>query len=131
MTLLNWSIIEYSAKYESTEELHHVKEIIRWGVDYLLKTFNSSADTTNNIVAEVGQGLASRGSKLNDHYSWMRPEATASILFKDDKANSHKLVHGAFNLWKLASRDIKYKNVYTGQWDVASYNSTSLAASLK
>ncbi|KAG6478568.1 hypothetical protein ZIOFF_062011 [Zingiber officinale] len=74
MNLLSWSVIEYNAKYESTKELHHIKETIRWGVDYLLKTFNSSADTTNNIVAEVEQGLASRGSKLNDHYSWMRPE---------------------------------------------------------
>ncbi|KAG6514201.1 hypothetical protein ZIOFF_024545 [Zingiber officinale] len=156
-SLLSWSVIEYSAKYESTKELHHIKEIIRWGVDYLLKTFNSSADTTNNIVAEVEQGLASRGSKLNNHYSWMRPEdidyqcwlpsvwarcsdlaaevaaalAVASIVFKNDKANSYKLVHGVFTLWKFASRDIKHKNVYIGQWDAASFNSTSLVESLK
>ncbi|KAG6507865.1 hypothetical protein ZIOFF_033218 [Zingiber officinale] len=74
MTFLSWSVIDYSAKYESTKELHHIKEIIRWGADYLLKIFNSSTDTTNNIVVEVEQGLASRGSKLNNHYSWMRPE---------------------------------------------------------
>ncbi|KAG6539149.1 hypothetical protein ZIOFF_004302 [Zingiber officinale] len=156
-SLLSWSVIEYSAKYESTKELHHIKEIIRWGVDYLLKTFNSSVDTTNNIVAEVEQGLASRGSKLNNHYSWMRPEdidyqcwlpsvwarcsdlaaevaaalAVASIVFKNDKVNSYKLVHGVFTLWKFASRDIKHKNVYVGQWDAASFNSTSLVDSLK
>ncbi|XP_042414357.1 endoglucanase 9-like isoform X1 [Zingiber officinale] len=154
MTMLSWSVIEYSTKYEAAGELHHVKEIIRWGVDYLLKTFNSSADTTDSIVAEflqVGQGSASGGTKQNDHYCWMRPEdidyrrpvaicwdrcsdlaaeaaaalAAASIVFKDDKAYSHKLVHGASTLWKFASRYTKHKSVYTGQWDAASYNSTS------
>ncbi|KAG6472478.1 hypothetical protein ZIOFF_069942 [Zingiber officinale] len=31
-------------------------------------------NTTNNIIVEVGQGLASSGSKINDHYCWMRLE---------------------------------------------------------
>ena len=53
MTLLSWSVIEYSAKYEAAGELDHVKEIIKWGADYLLKTFNSSADTIDSLVAQV------------------------------------------------------------------------------
>lgn len=53
MTMLSWSVIEYSAKYEASGELNHVKEIIKWGTDYLLKTFNSSADTIDRIAAQV------------------------------------------------------------------------------
>lgn len=100
---------------------------------------------------QVGQGSSSGGTKANDHYCWMRPEdidyprpvaicrdkcsdlmaetaaalAAASIVFKDDSAYSQKLVHGASTLWKFASKDIRHKNTYTGQWDATSYNSTS------
>lgn len=53
MTMLSWSVIEYSAKYEAAGELNHVKEIIKWGTDYILKTFNSTADTIDRIAAQV------------------------------------------------------------------------------
>ena len=53
MTMLSWSVIEYSDKYEAAGELDHVKGIIKWGTDYLLKTFNSSADIIDRIVAQV------------------------------------------------------------------------------
>lgn len=53
MTMLSWSVIEYSGKYEAAGELNHVKEIIKWGTDYFLKTFNSSADTIDRIAAQV------------------------------------------------------------------------------
>ena len=53
MTMLSWSVIEYSAKYEAAGELAHVKEIIKWGTDYFLKTFNSTADTISQLVAQV------------------------------------------------------------------------------
>lgn len=53
MTLLSWSVIEYSAKYEAAGELAHVKELIKWGSDYFLKTFNNSADTINKLVTQV------------------------------------------------------------------------------
>lgn len=39
MTLLSWSTMEYQGKYADIGELHHVREIIRWGSDYLLKVF--------------------------------------------------------------------------------------------
>ncbi|CAH2078092.1 unnamed protein product [Thlaspi arvense] len=129
MTLLSWSVIEYSAKYEAARELDHVKELIKWGTDYLLKTFNSSADIIYAMVEQVGSGDTSKKSVVhNDHYCWMRPEdidykrtvtscygscsylaaemsaalASASIVFKDDKAYSKKLVHGAKTLYKFA-----------------------------
>jgi hypothetical protein len=53
MTLLSWSVIEYSAKYEAAGELAHVRDTIKWGADYLLKTFNSTADTIDRLVAQV------------------------------------------------------------------------------
>lgn len=59
MTLLSWSVIEYSAKYEAAGELAHVKELIKWGSDYFLKTFNNSADTINTLVTQVWLWLLS------------------------------------------------------------------------
>ena len=53
MTMLSWSVIEYSAKYEAAGELAHVKEIIKWGTDYFLKCFNSTADTVDRLASQV------------------------------------------------------------------------------
>nr|GMD47348.1 endoglucanase 25-like [Ipomoea batatas] len=87
LTMLSWSVIEYSSKYEAAGELNHVKDIIQWGTNYLLKTFNSSADTIDRVVVQIAVALAS-----------------ASIVFKDREAYSQKLVHGARTLFKF-SRD--------------------------
>ncbi|RZC88688.1 hypothetical protein C5167_004065, partial [Papaver somniferum] len=131
MTMLSWSVIEYSGKYKAAGELNHVKEIIKWGTDYLLKTFDSSADTIDRIYAQVGTGDTSgwtgKIDTPNDRYCWMRPEdmdyprdvhechrcsdlaaemaaalASASIVFKDNKKYSKKLVHGAETLYQFA-----------------------------
>lgn len=53
MTLLSWSVIEYSAKYDAVGELGHVRDIIKWGSDYFLKTFNSTADSIDFVIAQV------------------------------------------------------------------------------
>mgnify|MGYP002776915382 CR=1 FL=1 len=53
ITVLSWSVIEYSAKYEAMGELDHVKDIIKWGTDYILKTFNKTADSINQVYAQV------------------------------------------------------------------------------
>ncbi|CAH8314186.1 unnamed protein product [Eruca vesicaria subsp. sativa] len=124
MTMLSWSVIEYSAKYEAAGELDHVKELIKWGSDYFLKTFNSSADTVDRMVSQVGSGHTSGGSDC-----WTRPEdidyarlahtcysgcsdlaaemtaalASASIVFKDNSEYSKKLVHGAVTLYNFAN----------------------------
>lgn len=58
ITMLSWSVIEYSGKYEATGELNHVKELIKWGTDYFLKTFNSTADTITTLAAQVPNLLA-------------------------------------------------------------------------
>ncbi|GFY89237.1 glycosyl hydrolase 9A1 [Actinidia rufa] len=53
-------------KYETAGELNHVKNVVKWGTDYFLKTFNSSADTMDRMAAQ-------KGPTPNDHYCWMRP----------------------------------------------------------
>lgn len=53
MTLLSWSVIEYNHKYKAIGEYDHIREIIKWGTDYLLLTFNSSATTINKIYSQV------------------------------------------------------------------------------
>ncbi|RRT65080.1 hypothetical protein B296_00041309 [Ensete ventricosum] len=53
MTLLSWSVIEYSDKYKDIGEYDHVRELIKWGTDYLLKTFNSSATTITKIYSQA------------------------------------------------------------------------------
>ncbi|MFS7978803.1 putative cellulase [Helianthus anomalus] len=149
MTMLSWSVIEYRAKYEAAGELNHVKEIIKWGTDYFLKTFNSTADSISQLVAQVGKGDTSGGtSDPNDHTCWMRPEdidyprpvtecsscsdlaaemaaalASASIVFKDNKAYSKKLVHGAATLWKFA-RDQRGSYSAGGSDAATFYNSS-------
>ncbi|ESQ54907.1 hypothetical protein EUTSA_v10024681mg [Eutrema salsugineum] len=133
MAVLSWSVIEYSAKYQSAGELDHVKELIKWGTDYFLKTFNSSSAGYKRfaflLFAQVGFGDTSGGSVIhNDHYCWMRPEdidykrtvtpcygtcpylaaemaaalASASIVFKDNRIYSQKLVKGAKILYDFA-----------------------------
>lgn len=52
---MSWSVIEYSAKYEAAGELNHVEDIIKWGSDYFLKTFNSTADDISQIIVEVNK----------------------------------------------------------------------------
>ncbi|ESR44586.1 hypothetical protein CICLE_v10003884mg, partial [Citrus x clementina] len=124
VTMLSWSVIEYRAKYEAAGELNHVKEIIKWGTDYLLKTFNHSADSISRIIAQVGVGDISGGNKIpNDLYCWIRPEgidydrpvqectsssdlaaemAAASIVFKDNEEYSKKLIHSAIMIFKFS-----------------------------
>lgn len=152
MTMLSWSVLEYSAKYEAIEELDHVKDVIKWGTDYLLKTFNSSADSIAMIASQVG-GDDPSSTETNPHYlnCWIRPEdisnndprpiytcyncpalaaemaaalASASIVFKDSHDYSKQLVHGAKILFKFATKE-QGEN-YAGGTDQPSfyYNST-------
>lgn len=152
MTMLSWSALEYSTKYEANGELDHVKDIIKWGTDYLLKTFNSSADSINMIASQVGGGdPSSKDTDPHDLNCWMRPEdidyndprpvykcyncpalaaemaaalAAASIVFKDNQDYSIKLVHGAKILFQFATK--RQGGDYAGKPDAPSvyYNST-------
>lgn len=113
--------------------------------------FSFSLSIANLLLLQVGIGSTAGGSTThNDHYCWMRPEdidyprpvtechscsdlaaemaaalAAASIVFKDNKAYSQKLVHGAKTLFRF-SRDQRGRYSAGGGSDAALfYNSTS------
>ncbi|KAF9587080.1 hypothetical protein IFM89_039700 [Coptis chinensis] len=149
MTMLSWSVIEYNKKYKAIDEYDHAKELIKWGTDYLLLTFNSSATTIDQIYSQVG-GSQSGSTTDDDHTCWQRPEdmtyqrpvqittqgpdlagemaaalASASIVFRDDVKYSKKLLDGATALYKFAddlNRRLSYSrgNSYIAPY----YNST-------
>ncbi|KAJ7520511.1 hypothetical protein O6H91_19G008600 [Diphasiastrum complanatum] len=135
ITMLSWSVIEYSAKYEAAGELEHVQDLIQWGADYLLKTFKSSAQSVDIIYAQVGQGVNKTSEDLNDLTCWERPEsmdyprpvsevqagsdlagemaaalAAASIVFRGRSHYARTLVDAAAQLFKMA-RD--RRGIYT------------------
>ncbi|CAN6268395.1 unnamed protein product [Urochloa humidicola] len=151
MTLLSWSVIEYSAKYKAVGEYDHVRELIRWGTDYLLRTFNSSASTIGHVYAQVGAAKI-KSKTPDDHYCWNRPEdmayprptvqlstapdlgaeiaaalAAASIAFRDDAAYSKKLAHGAATVYEFATRGNNEQATYSRNRPEIEpfYNSTS------
>lgn len=53
MTMLSWTVIEYSHKYKGIGEYNHIRELIKWGTDYLLLTFNSTASTIDHVYSQV------------------------------------------------------------------------------
>lgn len=59
VTVLSWTVIEYQQKYADIGELDHVKDIIKWGSEYLLKLFippNSTSDFAT-LYSQVTFGL--------------------------------------------------------------------------
>ncbi|KAI8555974.1 hypothetical protein RHMOL_Rhmol05G0217200 [Rhododendron molle] len=136
MTMLSWSVIEYEAKYRAIGEYDHVRDLIKWGTDYLLLTFNNTATKLDKIYSQVGGGLVN-GTTPDDYYCWERPEdmdyarpvqttrsgpelagemaaafAAASIVFRDDIAYSTKLVKGAATVFAFA-RDFGKRTTYS------------------
>ncbi|KAF3443490.1 hypothetical protein FNV43_RR13173 [Rhamnella rubrinervis] len=89
MTMLNWSVLEYNAKHRAVGELKHVREIIKWGTNYLLQTFDyldyvvsqvvggdTSLDGTNFGIKTVGfapKTLASTTLDINATTAWLLP----------------------------------------------------------
>ncbi|XP_019152465.1 PREDICTED: endoglucanase 12 [Ipomoea nil] len=150
MTMLSWSVIEYEHKFRAAGEYDHVRDLIRWGTDYLLRTFNSSASTIDKIYSQVGG--STNGSKTpDDHYCWQRPEdmayprpvqtafsgpdlagemaaalAAASIVFRDNAVYSAKLAKGAETVYAFA-RDRGKRTPYSrgNPYIETYYNSTS------
>ncbi|RWV90743.1 hypothetical protein GW17_00047028 [Ensete ventricosum] len=81
VTLLSWTVIEYSHNYAAIGQLEHVMDIIKWGSDYLLKlliTPTSSSEPeylfSQESILSVG-GSANDDAKVdNDIACWQRPE---------------------------------------------------------
>lgn len=60
ITLLSWTVIEYHQKYSDIGELDHVKEIIKWGSDYLLKLFvppNITSNTPTTLYSQASLSI--------------------------------------------------------------------------
>lgn len=149
MTLLSWSVIEYSHKYKANGEYEHVRSIIKWGTDYLLKTFNSTGTNIDKVYSQVG--VAKNASTTpDDHYCWTRPEdmdyprpvtvsssapdlggemaaalASASIVFRDDAAYSKKLIKGASTIYNFARSNGKRTPYSKGVLDIALFYNSS------
>ncbi|KAJ8615959.1 hypothetical protein MRB53_035331 [Persea americana] len=145
MTMLSWTVIEYSHKYKGIGEYNHIRELIKWGTDYLLLTFNSTASTIDHVYSQVGTGR--NGSTTpDDRYCWQRPEdmsynrpvelivsgpdlagemaaalAAASIVFRDKVSYSKKLIRAATTLFRFA-RDFNRRTTYSrGNPNIAPY----------
>ncbi|KAM7487321.1 hypothetical protein LguiB_024805 [Lonicera macranthoides] len=149
MTTLSWSVIEYEHKYKDIGEYNHVRELIKWGTDYLLLTFNSSSTKIDKIYSQVG-GSRNGSTTPDDHTCWTRPEdmdyprpiqtaysgpdlagemaaamAAASIVFRDDKSYSKKLVNGATTVFSFARNFGKRARYSQGNPEIEPYyNST-------
>ncbi|RID45766.1 hypothetical protein BRARA_I02468 [Brassica rapa] len=131
------------SKYQSAGEITHAQGVIKWGTDYFLNSFYSNDTTISQMVSQVKQKIGSRGSGVpDDDYCWMRPEdidyprpvglcftkcsqlaaemsaalASASIVFKDDRDYSKKLIHVARTLYNFAESSITW--LYYGTGDV-------------
>ncbi|XP_073134712.1 endoglucanase 25-like [Henckelia pumila] len=131
VTLLSWTVIEYRQKYADLGELDHIKDIIKWGTDYLLKVFIPPATNQASAVlySQVGGNDGSSGQE-NDISCWQKPEdmkytrhvsvcddtaadlageivsalSAASLVLVGEKEYSAKLVEAAEKLFNLATR---------------------------
>nr|XP_048331648.1 endoglucanase 25-like [Ziziphus jujuba var. spinosa] len=142
ITLLSWTVIEYHQKYDDIHELAHVKDIIKWGTEYLLKVFVPPMDATSGRTILYSQvGVASNKSAAsNDMTCWQRPEdmdydrpvsvcdgsasdlageivaalSAASMVFKEDDVYSRKLAKAAEKLFEVAwNEDPHRQGTYT------------------
>ncbi|XP_057504189.1 endoglucanase 10-like [Actinidia eriantha] len=142
ITLLSWTVLEYHQKYAEIGELEHVKDIVKWGSDYLLKVFvppNTKTSDQATLYSQVGSTV--NDTKVEtDLTCWQRPEdmtyprpvsvcdatatdlaaevvaalSAASLVFKQDKDYSAKLVKSAEELFDLTMKvDTKQQTTYT------------------
>ncbi|GAB4855923.1 Endoglucanase 12 [Ancistrocladus abbreviatus] len=149
MTMLSWSVIEYPHKYHAINEYDHVHNLIKWGTDYLLKTFKNTATKIDKVYSQVG-GALNNSNTPNDYTCWERPEdmdyprpvqtayagpdlagemaaafAVAAIVFQDDDAYSKKLIKGAQTIFSFARDGGKRTRHSSGNpWIAPYYNST-------
>ncbi|XP_008786534.2 endoglucanase 10-like [Phoenix dactylifera] len=139
ITLLSWTVIEYHQKYAEIGQLDHIKDIIKWGSEYLLKLYIPSGSTSKQalLFSQVGSSNNDTTSD-NDITCWQRPEdmnygrpvsicgssasdlagemiaamAAASLVFEEDEAYSRSLILASESLFELATKN-KNKATYT------------------
>ena len=146
MTMLSWGGIDYEAAYQKSGQMDELREAVKWGTDYFLKTHETdSSGKTKRLWVQVGD--------KSDHSHWVAPEkihevterksyyidannpgsdaaagtasalASASMLFEDvDKAYADKLLKNAIALYDFAET---YKGKYSDSVPEASPMYTS------
>ncbi|KAL5075579.1 hypothetical protein RYX36_014563 [Vicia faba] len=161
MSLLSWTAMEYQTKFADIDELDHVRDIIKWGTDYLLKVFITSTGSNLTLYSQARYKFhiitISTNNEANDINCWQRPEdmsygrpvsvcdgsatdlageivaalSAASMVFKEDKDYSGKLVQAAESLFEVVTKeDPKKQGTYTnvdacGKQARMLYNSSS------
>ncbi|XP_025083907.1 LOW QUALITY PROTEIN: uncharacterized protein LOC112557954 [Pomacea canaliculata] len=120
--ILLWGLQLFKDGYQRTNQLDNMYDMIKWGLDYMLKAWNPS---TKELVVQIGDGNA-------DHSFWGRPEdmtmnrpclkvrnpqdggadiagewaaalAAGSIVFKDkDSSYASQLLTAAESLYSFA-----------------------------
>lgn len=138
ITILGWSLIKFKDGYVRAGQLDKMYDAIKWGYDYLLKTWNANS---NELTVQVGDTDM-------DHAYWGRPEdmtmarpcqvannnvhgadiaagtaaalATGAIVFRDKGDNSYanQLLNAAKSVYNFA----KY---HRGQFVSATYTSSN------
>ncbi|XP_042374755.1 endoglucanase 6-like [Zingiber officinale] len=75
VTMIAWGVAEYGRQMETSGELGHAMEAIKWGTDYLLKAHPQPFV----LYGEVGDGNT-------DHHCWQRPEdmTTSRLAYRID-----------------------------------------------
>ncbi len=125
LTMLAWGGVEYGSAYEEAQQMAPLRDILKWGADYLMKCHVRNPDgSTSEFYGQVGDGDI-------DHAYWGRAEsmvmarpafkidpthpgsdlagetaaslAATSILFKDsDPVYAAKLIDHARALYTFA-----------------------------
>ncbi|XP_051192231.1 endoglucanase 8 [Lolium perenne] len=124
VTTLAWAALAFKPELQKTGELKNVHAAIKWGTDYFLKC----ATKKNHMWVQVGDPNL-------DHQCWVRPEnmntprtlyqiddktpgteiaaetaaalAAASLVFRNEKAYSRRLINKAKLLYQFGKSHLK------------------------
>ncbi|XP_052482536.1 endoglucanase 25 isoform X1 [Gossypium raimondii] len=142
ITLLSWSVVEYHRKYADIGELEHIKDVIKWGSDYLLKVFvpPTAKSDPSLLYSQVGSaGNDTKNPVPNDINCWQRPEdmrykrpvsvcnetasdlageivaalSAASIVFKQENEYSQRLIKKAEQIYEITAKEDRIHRAIT------------------
>ncbi|KAK9804363.1 hypothetical protein WJX72_009368 [[Myrmecia] bisecta] len=76
-SMLAWGVLAFSNGYQSSQQMDWAKESVRWGADYLLKTYKPLAANASSTVKDF-EILYQVGNLTTDSEFWGPPEAMNS-----------------------------------------------------
>ncbi|KAG1369993.1 Endoglucanase [Cocos nucifera] len=134
ITLLSWTVIEYHQKYAEIGQLDHIKNIIKWGSDYVGSSNNNNdSDITcwqRPEDMKYSRPVSICGSSASDLAGEIiAAMAAASLVFGEDEAYSKRLIQASESLFELATKNTNCKTYTAGRecggGARSFYNSTS------